>query len=260
MSSLFSPGLVSVTFRRYSVDEIIALTEEAGLECIEWGGDIHVPHGKVETARIVAKKTTDHGLRVASYGSYYRLGESEQAGLSYEKVLESAVALGAPFIRVWAGSKGSADTVGAVRLAIEQDALRIAELTAQAGLEVAFEYHGNTLTDTCESTLALLQKVDHPALKTFWQTQPALSVEENVACLTQLLPWLSNVHVFQLTESFQKMPLREGTAEWPAYLKVLQAQGASRPLLLEFVHNETREALLEDAATLQAWAAEFPKL
>ncbi|MEO8204662.1 MAG: TIM barrel protein [Chthoniobacterales bacterium] len=260
MPSLFSPGLVSVTFRKYIVDEIIALVLDAELESIEWGGDIHVPHGDVETARLVAKKTTDHGLHVASYGSYYRLGESEKAGLSYEKVLESAVALGAPVIRVWAGSKGSADTVAATRKAIEEDALCITELTAKAGLEVAFEFHSNTLTDTCESTLSLLKAINNPALKTFWQVLPALSVEENSDCLRQLFPWLSNIHVFQWTESFQKMPLREGSAEWPEYLKILHGQGDKRPLLLEFVHNDTREALLEDAATLRAWAANFPQL
>lgn len=43
-------GLVSVTFRQKSVEEIAALTAEAGLSGVEWGGDVHVPPGDREAA------------------------------------------------------------------------------------------------------------------------------------------------------------------------------------------------------------------
>jgi 3-dehydroshikimate dehydratase len=49
------PGLVSVTFRKLSPQEIIALTAEAQLQVIEWGGDIHVPHGDIQQAENVAR-------------------------------------------------------------------------------------------------------------------------------------------------------------------------------------------------------------
>ena len=39
------PGLVSVTFRKLSPEEIVQLVVSSGLKGIEWGGDIHLPHG-----------------------------------------------------------------------------------------------------------------------------------------------------------------------------------------------------------------------
>ena len=61
--------MTSVTFRKKSAEEVIKITTEAGLEGIEWGGDIHVPAGEFIKAKEIAKKTRDAGLKVLSYGS-----------------------------------------------------------------------------------------------------------------------------------------------------------------------------------------------
>lgn len=66
-------ALTSVTFRSLGVDQVIALAKEAGLDGIEWGGDIHVPMGDLSAARIAGEKTSAAGLSVLSYGSYYTL-------------------------------------------------------------------------------------------------------------------------------------------------------------------------------------------
>ena len=41
-------GLVSVTFRDKTPAEIVSEVKKAGLDAIEWGGDVHVPHGDVK--------------------------------------------------------------------------------------------------------------------------------------------------------------------------------------------------------------------
>ena len=58
----FHTGLVSISFRRYSVDEIIAACREAGLEWIEWGSDVHVPAGNLTVADEVAAQMKEAGL------------------------------------------------------------------------------------------------------------------------------------------------------------------------------------------------------
>src|SRR3954469_7051647 len=103
-------GLVSVTFRPLSPQHVVELVRQAKLDAIEWGGDIHVPHGDVAAAREVWTMTLDAGLAVAAYGSYYRAGVSETDGLPFARVLETAVQLAAPTIRVWAGSKASGES------------------------------------------------------------------------------------------------------------------------------------------------------
>lgn len=44
-------GLVSISFRNRTAEEIIEAVKNAGLNAIEWGGDVHVPHGNVSRAR-----------------------------------------------------------------------------------------------------------------------------------------------------------------------------------------------------------------
>ena len=43
-------GLVSISFRSKSVEEIALAARDAGLEAIEWGGDVHTPHGDIAAA------------------------------------------------------------------------------------------------------------------------------------------------------------------------------------------------------------------
>ena len=56
----FYPGLVSISFRRYSVDDILDACQKAGLTCIEWGSDVHVPVGQLENAINVGNKNSHH--------------------------------------------------------------------------------------------------------------------------------------------------------------------------------------------------------
>ena len=45
---IIKSGLVSITFRELNPLEIIRLVSKAGLDGIEWGGDVHVPHGDIK--------------------------------------------------------------------------------------------------------------------------------------------------------------------------------------------------------------------
>ena len=81
-------GLVSITFRKKKPEEIVALAAKGGLEGIEWGGDVHVPHGDMAAAKNARLLTTGAGIEVAAYGSYYRVAHSEQVdNLPFAKVL-----------------------------------------------------------------------------------------------------------------------------------------------------------------------------
>ncbi|MCG3147283.1 MAG: hypothetical protein PCFJNLEI_00722 [Verrucomicrobiae bacterium] len=236
---MITPGLVSVSFRKLSPAEIIALVKQAGLAGIEWGGDIHVPHGDVARAKEVRQQTQDAGLRALAYGSYYRVSGDKP----FEPVLDCAVALGVPVIRVWAGSVGSAQATPAQRAAVIADSNRIADCAAQAGIRVAYEFHNGTLTDTDESAQQLLREVPHPNLLTLWQPRPERAVADNLASLRGVLPRLAHVHVYHWTT--ERRPLAEGIENWRQYFQLLQCAA-----LLEFVVNDDPQNFLRDAATL----------
>lgn len=247
------PGLVSITFRKETPQSIIALCVANRLEEIEWGGDIHVPHGDQTRAAEVASLTREAGLRVAAYGSYYRLGVSESDGLSFASVLESAVALGAPTIRVWAGNRDSDDADSTWRSLVADDALRCADLSGAEGISIAYEFHGGTLTNTVDSACALLDATVHPFVHILWQPTVGLSTEECLAGLRRILPRLLNVHAFHWwPDSATRHPLSDGADRWTVYLDEIRAAGLTPSVLLEFVRDGATSALAQDAATLRS--------
>ena len=254
---MLRPAICSITFRDLKAATILDICREAKLEGIEWGGDVHVPHGDFATAKAVGALTREAGIEISAYGSYYRCDESK---LAFADVLQTALALKAPVIRVWAGEKGSEAISPEERTSIT-DALRNAvDAATKAGLNVALEYHRNTLTDTCASAHQLLTEVDRQNLKLFWQPRIGATVEANLIELRAALPHLANVHCFHWGPGGynDRFTLREGEATWRRYLQTLQPLEGDRYITLEFVKNNSPEQCLEDARTLRDLLSTLP--
>lgn len=251
MPTLFQPGLVSVTFTERTCEDVIRLARAARLEMIEWHGLKHVAHGDLDTARRVGQRTLDAGLAVAAYGSYYVLGESESQGLPFATVLQTAVELGAPTVRVWAGNRKPAEATPDYRAQIADEARRIADLAGQEGLRLVFEFHNDSLTQTGESCAALMEAVDHANARVYWQPAPELDVTENLAQLRHVLPWLVGLHVFHWRPThLDRHPLAQGESDWTEYLALAGQHHSTLGALLEFVREGSVEQFHEDAATL----------
>jgi len=236
-------GLTSVTFRHLTWLENICAAVECGLQGIEWGGDIHCPPGNVALASEIAQATREAGLAVLSYGSYYRLG----AGEEFAPVLTSAIALDAPIIRVWAGTKASAKYTAEERALAIADATRIAAQAAAHNITVSLEYHRDTLTDNAASAVDLLQAAGNT--KTYWQPNPELSRKQNLAELQAVLPWLTYVHVFQWRHDGRRLPLKNGAKDWQSYFAV--ANQHAQVAILEFVKDNSPAQCAQDTKTLK---------
>ena len=248
----FVPGLVSVTFRQKTPEEVIVLAAQAGAIWLEWGGDIHVPPGDLAGAHTVGAMTREAGLVNAAYGSYYRVGAPPSPENDFAQTLASAKALGAPVIRVWAGQKSSADVGEAERGAILRDSQRICDMADMEDITVATEFHGGTLTDTVESTLKFIAETDRPNLRTLWQPLDSATPARRRWELEQLAPWLAHLHVYH-GQPGNPGPLALGEAEWSACLKALMPLDRPIGMLLEFVQEAVPEQFLADAAVLRGW-------
>lgn len=245
-------GLVSVTFRKLKPREVVDLVAKAKLAGIEWGGDIHVPHGDKALAREAAKMTKDAGLKVAAYGSYYYAGT--EGSPTFEAVLDSALELGAPLIRIWAGKKSPAEAAAADRKKVVDDSIRIAEIAAKRKVALAFEFHNNTLTETTESAMQLLTEIGSANVRTYWQPHSKDALAGNLLSLDTVLPWLAHVHCYQWDANVRQ-PLEQGESEWKQYLARIRKAAGDRYVMIEFVKDDSPEAFLRDAATLRKWLA-----
>ncbi|WP_199561841.1 sugar phosphate isomerase/epimerase family protein [Micromonospora deserti] len=220
----------------------------AGLSCVEWGADVHVPPGDRATATLVRARCLDRGVRVASYGSYFRAGP--QGPEDFPDVLASAVALGAPRIRIWAGTVGSTAATAEQRRAVVRATREAARQAADVGIELGLEYHSGTLTDTAASTLALLDDVGHPGVRTYWQPPVGMTDEETLDDLRQVLPLVDTVHVFSWWPRQERLPLDARGRLWRGVFALLRGTGRHHDALLEFVVDDDEARVAVEAAAL----------
>lgn len=251
VSSSIRTGLVSISFRSESPEHLIEKVVAAGQQGVEWGGDVHVPHGDTARAEQVAGWTRDAGLEVGAYGSYYRLAETKD-NPDFREVLDSALALGTTTIRVWPGRRGSADADQDYRDQVEADARRICEMAAAHQVRVAFEYHGGTLTDTVESAEALMKALPVANLDTLWQPPNGQTEEVCEASLRSVLSRVSNVHVFHWGREGwrERFALKDGVERWSRYFQILAEDPKDRWAFLEFAKDDSLEQYHEDAKVL----------
>lgn len=237
-------GLVSISFRQHSVEEIIKAAKNAGLSYIEWGSDVHVPQGDAEKAIAVKEMMEQAGLKTSSYGSYYKLGQNQDI-LPF---LETAKLLGTDIIRVWAGTKGSALTSEEERKALTSEAKEISKKASKFGIKIDFEYHPNTLTDDADSAVRLIKEVDEPNCGIYWQPNYQLTEEANLAAAQKVLPYVDVLHVFYWSSDYKRLFMEQGKDEVLKYLKVFKDKDVYK--LLEFVPEDKIEYLPKEAEVL----------
>jgi len=242
-------GLCSVTLRAHSVDEVARLAGECGLATIEWGGDVHVPPGDDVATRRARAAATAADVAVASYGSYLFAAGPPTAAES-GAVLDTASALGAPNVRVWAG-------FGILAPSPEYSTLvaGLSSFAAEAAarhITVGLEFHGGTPTATVEGAVALLDAVGAANLSCYWQppywngpTTPAADAAE----VTALGARLAHLHV-EGAGGENLRPLAHRRARWSAVLDAARALGGDRVAFLEFVAGDDPDAVRRDAGTL----------
>lgn len=251
---MIKPGLCSVTFREKSPEEVIDLVASAGMKGIEWGGDVHVPPGDIERAKRVGELTRDAGLEVAGYGSYLFARDQEgEAPLAFEPVLEAALALGAPVIRIWGGSL-TIEKSGDYFKEVVDRSREAAEAAASVGIKVAYEFHQNTFTETLEGAMALMDAVDHPNIYSYWQPPHGSDLQQRLKEIETLKDRLLWIHMFHWgmaeRQPYPRLGLNQGVDVWKPCLDAVARLPGDRFALLEFVCDDSVEQFQADAKIL----------
>jgi sugar phosphate isomerase/epimerase len=257
-------GLCSVTCRALTADEVVDLAVAAGVEAVEWGGDVHVPHGDLAAAERAAVRSVAAGLEVVSYGSYLFLDDHVREHV--DPVLDTALVLGAPGVRVWCPFGTEPDAPDDERAMVTRAAALVAAAADERGLHLTLEFHAGTLTATAASTRRLLDDVGSPVLFTAWQPpywSPRDEVDE-AGDLAVLAPNLSHVHVYDWDADLTRHPLERTRHRWTERLRNAAASGDAavavgvpRAAMIEFVPNDDVDQLPGEVATLRACLADL---
>ncbi len=256
---MFKTGIVSVTFRKLSIDEILRLCVQNHLPCIEVGSDVHAPKEKLAECRRIAELANTLGVEIVSYGTYYKLGQLPcgEAKEELRAYIAAAKTLGTRNLRLWAGTKNRELCTFAEIADLVGEAKYCAKAAAAEGMTVSFEFHGGTLTNTPEGALALIESLDEPNASLYWQPNQSKDVDFNCEGLKLVLPYVSSVHTFAWDARSGpciRYPLAEHESDWSRYLELLASSGREHTLLLEFVKDDSVEQLVSDAAAVNAWS------
>ncbi len=223
-------GFTSTTLRQIkSLEKIVEIAKKTGAECIEWGGDIHVTD--VNSAKKAKKLCDNAGIRICSYGSYYRVGSHDTA--EWKKICEIASAMDAKTVRVWLGKADSEKTNEADYKKLVDDAKSMCDVAVQYGLDVCPECHGNTYNNDTDAFLKIREDIGCNNFTTYFQSLYRRK-EYDLDRIERTLPYIGCVHVSyfeQFREQFPKLNL----FYMDSLIKKLSDCGYDGDVLVEFV-------------------------
>ncbi len=238
-------GLVSISFRKQSPEEILKAIKEAGLSCVEWGSDVHAPCGDIKRLREIAHLQKAYGIDCSSYGTYFRLGQTPVSEL--KAYIKAAKILGTNILRLWCGTNSGADMTKQEKEFLFAECHRAAEIAKKNGVILCMECHSGTFTQYPEDAVELMNTINSPHFRMYWQPFQWLDAEGSLAVARAVAPYTEHIHVFNWRGG-ERLPLDEGIQEWRSYLTAFPAPCT---LLLEFMPDDRIESLSAEAAALK---------
>jgi len=238
-------GVVSVSFRNHSPEEIIIATKNAGLSCIEWGSDIHAPYGDLVNLGELVKLQKMYDIKCSSYGTYFRIGETPIDEL--EGYIKAAKILGTDILRIWCGTKCGANMTDIEKSELLSLCCKASRIAEEQGVILCMECHRSTFTEDPRDAIWLIEKVNSKNFRMYWQPFQWQTADENVLNARKIAPYAEHIHVFNWKDD-KKIPLSCAIDEWRKYLSEFSSP---RTLLLEFMPCGTLEELKNEANALK---------
>ncbi len=242
----YSLGLVSVSFRSHTPEEILKAVKDAGLTCIEWGSDVHAPCNDMARLQEIAELQKKYKIDCSSYGTYFRFLETPFDEL--KGYIAAAKILGTDTLRLWCGNRDGEQYSDREKQELIAQCKKAAELAEKEGVTLCMECHKNTFTERLEDALSLMREVGSPCFRMYWQPFQWQSVEENQTYARSIAPYTEHIHVFNWKDD-KKLQLAQAVTQWRKYLNEFSTP---RTLLLEFMPNGTVQELMGEADALRS--------
>lgn len=241
---MYYNGLVSISFRNLSPEEIMQAMQACGLKYIEWGSDVHAPCTDDARLAEIVELQKKYGITCCSYGTYFRFAVTPMEELP--AYIRAAKILGTDTLRLWAGKRSDDKYTPEEKEEFFDLCRQAAALAEKEGVTLCLECHRNSYTENKEGALELMEAVNSPAFRMYWQPHPARQPEENLEYIRLLKPYITNLHVFYWEDTL-RLPLANGAEIWKAYKAEFTGDRAA---LLEFMYDNQVQTLPAEAATL----------
>ncbi len=242
----FKLGLCSVTFRKKSAAKVVEIAKNAGVEYIEWGGDIHVTNR--EEARIVKSLCDNEGIKICSYGSYYRVGCADKS--KWEEICRIAAEMKAPSVRVWLGEKGSSETTQTEYSCILEDLKSICSVARKYNLTVCPECHDNTYNDNTDAFLKIKKELNAKNFKTYFQSR-YFRFDYDIDRIERTFDFIENVHVSYRDLKREQRFRKKDKHYLDKLLTKLSKMNFDGIILVEFTKGSKEKNFMKDIAKLR---------
>ena len=246
-------GLCSVSFRDKSPREILEAAKNACLDCVEWGSDVHARCDDTVNLEQIAAMQKDIGIYCSSYGTYYRIGADKPGAIL--PYIHAAKVLGTDILRVWCGNKKPQDYTSDELERIFEDCRALVKIAEENQIIICLECHNDTLTETVDSALALMQAIDSPYFRMYWQPIYFNTPEISMEYARRIESYTYYLHVYNWDHDLNRYPLIHSLKTWKNYRKCFSGE---RTLLLEFMPDDRIESLQAEAETLKRVAVKCP--
>lgn len=247
----YNCGLVSISFRTHSPEEIIKAVKNAGLSCVEWGSDIHAPCNDAEKLEKIVNLQKKYGIKCSSYGTYFTLGEDNVDDLI--NYINAAKIIGTDIIRIWCGEKSAEEYTKEEKEKFFKECHSAARIAEKHNVTLCAECHRCTYTETAEGAMELMREVVSPNFCMYWQPNQYKTVEENISYAKLCEPYCKCVHVFNWKGDI-RYPLSEGKSIWSKYFEIFKNVNT---FLLEFMPDDKIDSLVEEASALKDMTKEI---
>ena len=224
-------GFTSTTFLNIkSIEKIVGIAVSCGADCIEWGGNLHVTN--VEEAKKAKELCSAAGIKISSYGSYYRVGSGDAA--EWKRICLIASAMGAPAVRVWLGKSDSEKTDDAEYKSLVSDAKAMCAVAEEYGISVCCECHGNTYNNNTDAFLKISKDVGSDNFRTYFQSRYCRK-EYDLDRIERTLPLTEMVHISYSEQRREQFP-KHDSSYIDSILKKLVSVGFDGDMLVEFTY------------------------
>ena len=242
----FKLGLCSVTFRKKTAEDVVSLSEKAGISFIEWGGDVHVK--TLDDAKRVKALCDKAGIKISSYGSYFNSAVFDESKWTY--TCEIAREMDAESIRIWLGKKNSQVTSDKEYNLLLENTKKMCEIAAGYGLFVCPECHDNTFNNNTDAILRFIGDLQKDNFKTYFQSR-YFRMEYDFDRIGRTYDYIKDVHVSYRDLKREQLFRKKDKNYLDTLLKKFKEKGFSGIVMIEFVSGNSEKNFLSDVEKLK---------